>query len=181
MLAVECYKFKSRYICMNSLKWINFIIVHWIPDDRIRTFQCQSRADDDFLCEQEHNISFNATCGHKSGDISKCNVSITNVPFCDQHHSPSMPTTDKPTTPAECKCTSTSVSENSVSEATAVVSNTGCSTSNSSNLIIALGTLVGLLLVLLVIVIIVSTVLAWTYWKLKRRGGMKSNTEYELR
>ena len=77
--------------------------------------------------------------------------------------------------PAECGCI-----ENTTPEVTSAAMNNKHSTSNFSNsaVVAALGALVGLLLVLLATV---SAVLAWTCWLLKKRNGIKFNTEYQLR
>ena len=142
-------------------------------------------ADYNFMCSLEHYRYININCEDNDYDesieMSKCNVSIVDMSCSDQNYQTwSKITFDKPTTytPAECKCTS--VSENSASETTSVVTNDGRSTSNCSNSIIvgALGALVGLLLVLLVTV---TATLTWTCWLLKKWKGMKFNAEYQLR
>ena len=128
-------------------------------------------------------------CDTIGNNITKtCNVSIT----CDQCCTPTInaiPTTKS----KDCSCGPDSHNQQICkSEPTtgSMIINNGFSTSNSSNstalplanstelALAALGAIVGLLLVLL---ITVSTVLAWTCWLLKRRGGMKFNTENELR
>ena len=49
---------------------------------------------------------------------------------------------------------------------------------NNSTIIAVLGAVVGLLLLLLVTVI---TILVWTCWLLKKRGGLKYNAEHQMR
>ena len=151
-----------------------------------------------FTCEDENNGYINIKCEDFNSGMPNCNVLyITDdISSLGQNHptSSSSPVTGKPTSctpqdcesidkptlciPAECGCTP--IIENTASEVTSVAVNDKHTTSNFSNstIVAALGALVGVLLVSLATV---SAVLAWTCWLLKKRNGMKFNTEYQSR
>ena len=123
--------------------------------------------------DQEESSGYNINCEDFNGEMLDCNVSIEDIILsCLGENDQTL------CTPAKCECTPTS--ENTASEVTSAAMNDKHSASNFSNstVVAALGALVGLLLVLLATV---SAVLAWTCWLLKKRNGIKLNTEYQLR
>ena len=149
--------------------------------------------DYNFMCDYESSGYINVNCKNSSTEMPNCNVSIHIISSLDQTYA-TLSSSTKPTSctpqncdiidkstlciPAECGCTP--ITGNTKSEIMSVTMMNKHRTNNFSNstIVAALGALVGLLLVLLATV---SAVLAWTCWLLKKRNGIKFNTEYQLR
>ena len=134
----------------------------------------------DDLPECSYGYISNMMCDYHNSKPT-CNASIT----CSQYYTTTVDDMQI-VTPKYCDCSLDNDLKSTTSEPELITDDTVTkygfsrvmSNSSHSTIIAALGALVGLFIVLLVIV---STVLAWTCWLLKRREGMKFNTEYEQR
>lgn len=137
-----------------------------------------------FTCDNENNGYINIKCEDFDNGMPNCNVlyitddvgptssgsTVTSKPICTLEDCESI-CKQILCTSAECGYTTVTISDSTASKAAL---NDKC----NSTVVAALGALVGLLLVLLATV---SAVLAWTCWLLKKRNGMKFNSEYQSR